>query len=367
MCAQISEAVLLPIAELMFPEGQSTRPTAVKKEGGALPLIIALLINAKAAVASLFKARGYHPKKPEVTKAKLGYALDQYEATAYLVTSRLKKPLLSQPEAKLIGKRIENIIGDSGTIGAKLKALRKRGKGRSPQYAALLQSAAALNLSPPPRASANAQPLSQPAPTPAPAPAPAPPPPPVVVPPPSVPLQLATESTPPVDYLDIHLACVRTANGVSHPYIPGYRGAPADGEAELRWNPEKPPCVPSDHRPAHLFASREAAEAAGAADMVERLAPRPDDGEGDFDEERYELACVKHKHAMRRLCESFTEIRSDERGHTRPCACGRGALAVWPWVVQTAQLGFCECRMASWERTCWRSEWIRAGYPDLAW
>ena len=24
-------------------------------------------------------------------------------------------------------------------------------------------------------------------------------------------------------------------------------------------------------------------------------------------------------------------------------------LAIWPWVVQTAELGFCECIMAQWE------------------
>ena len=50
--------------------------------------------------------------------------------------------------------------------------------------------------------------------------------------------------------------------------IPGYRGVP-NGEAW--WDPQKPPCVPSDHRPAHLFNSREAAEAAGAAARVERF------------------------------------------------------------------------------------------------
>ena len=49
----------------------------------------------------------------------------------------------------------------------------------------------------------------------------------------------------------------------------------------------------------------------------------------------------------------------------RPCPCGRSALAVWPWVVHTPQLGFCDfreegCGMAAWELTCWRSEWIEA-------
>ena len=45
----------------------------------------------------------------------------------------------------------------------------------------------------------------------------------------------------------------------------------------------------------------------------------------------------------------------------------RLGLAMWPWVVQTAQLGFCDCNMAGWELTCWRCEWIAAGYPSLAW
>ena len=103
------------------------------------------------------------------------------------------------------------------------------------------------------------------------------------------------------------------------------------------------------------------------AARVEMFEP-PADGDDEYycDEEHYEVACVKHKHAMRRLWEAFPEV-SGEESHRRPCPCGHGALAMWPWVVQTAQQGFCECDMASWERTCWRSEWIKAGYPNLAW
>ena len=102
------------------------------------------------------------------------------------------------------------------------------------------------------------------------------------------------------------------------------------------------------------------------AERVERFAPDPDsDGEdNNFMEEHYELACVKHKHALRRLREAFPEVTGEQ--HTRPCPCGRGALAMWPWVVQTKKLGFCDCWMAGWERVCWRSEWIKAGYPNLA-
>ena len=154
--------------------------------------------------------------------------------------------------------------------------------------------------------------------------------------------------------------------------IPGYRGVPLCYEEERYWDPQKEPCVPSDHRPALLFNLWEAAEAAGEASRMEAFASRADQvsGEYDFhdgerDEELYELACVKHKHAMHRLLSSFP--RSDETHHTRPCPCGPGALAMWPWVVQTAQLGFCECPMAEWERICWRSEWIKAGSPGLAW
>ena len=39
-----------------------------------------LLVDSKTAVQSFWKARGYEPKKPEITKQKLGYALDQEEA-----------------------------------------------------------------------------------------------------------------------------------------------------------------------------------------------------------------------------------------------------------------------------------------------
>ena len=53
VCAwQLSEAVLLQAANDMFPEslGRKGKPRTVTKDGGAAPLINALLINAKAAV-----------------------------------------------------------------------------------------------------------------------------------------------------------------------------------------------------------------------------------------------------------------------------------------------------------------------------
>lgn len=156
-----------------------------------------------------------------------------------------------------------------------------------------------------------------------------------------------------------------------HPEIKGYRGRTGGGFDEERfWNPRKPPCVPSDERPAHLFNTRDAAVAASAASMVEAFEPPPYEDEYYIDEERYALWCVKHEHAVRRLREAFPEVdpcpmARASRHDTRPCPCGRGVLARWPWVVQTAQLGFCACGMAGWELTCWRSEWLGDVGRDL--
>lgn len=157
---QVSVRVLLPKADGMFPEGEG-RPRAFVKDGTAAEMTNELLENAVAAVFELWKRRGYDPKKPEEIKARLGYALDRYEAAAYLATGAMHLPLLSQPEAWTVGKRIMNIIGESGTIGKKLKPLRKRGRAAAPQIAALLKAPAALNLEPPPPRKAHALALSR--------------------------------------------------------------------------------------------------------------------------------------------------------------------------------------------------------------
>ena len=53
--------------------------------------------------------------------------------------------------------------------------------------------------------------------------------------------------------------------------------------------------------------------------------------------------------------------------HDRVRVVTRGARSVAMGGSETAQLGYCECWMAGWERTCWRSrEWIAAGAPNLA-
>ena len=129
--------MLLQKADGMFSEGTgglAGGPRAFAKDGSAAEKTNELLENATSAIEQLFKQRGYDPKKPAEVKAKLGYALDRYEAAAYLVTGAMHLPLISQPEAWTIGKRINNIIGASGTVGAKLKALRKRGKAAAPVW-----------------------------------------------------------------------------------------------------------------------------------------------------------------------------------------------------------------------------------------
>ena len=85
---QACVAMCLETAFGMFPEGKGG-PKAVPKTEKAAPLTNALLVNASKAVGKFWEARGYDPKKPEVTKAKLGYALDTYDATAYVVLSKL--------------------------------------------------------------------------------------------------------------------------------------------------------------------------------------------------------------------------------------------------------------------------------------
>ena len=47
---------------------------------------------------------------------------------------------------KLIGKRIQSIVGKGGSVGKQLVPLRKRGAASAPQVRALLQQAAALSV-----------------------------------------------------------------------------------------------------------------------------------------------------------------------------------------------------------------------------
>ena len=131
----------------------------------------------------------------------------------------------------------------------------------------------------------------------------------------------------------------------------GYRGCESSYGAE-KWDPDLPPCVISDQRPPQVFGSKEAALAAAAARELERLLPENFVGdEGAYNEEDEDLARARYKHALRKLAKAFPELEvlvpelcaglQANQQCTRPCPCGAGHLAKWPWVLQTPQLGFC--------------------------
>ena len=162
----MTESELLQLLVRMFPEGEGEAKLAAsvdkiaKKTNG-------LLIDAKAAVQSFWKARGYDPKKQEITKQKLGYALDQEEALGFVVVRAMGLEPLFQNYQRVIGKCVNNVLTP---LNVKLKAFKKSGARGEPDRLALLQAHAALNLDPPPPTSRK-RPAPEPPPEPAPAPA----------------------------------------------------------------------------------------------------------------------------------------------------------------------------------------------------
>ena len=88
------QAVLQQLAQDIFPEGQGKLNSAAKLKAVA-GKTNALFINAKKAIGNFFMARGYEPRRPEYTKSKLGYPLDQYEAIAYVTTRAMGYSLIS--------------------------------------------------------------------------------------------------------------------------------------------------------------------------------------------------------------------------------------------------------------------------------
>ena len=95
----------------MFPEGQG-KPNAAAKLVAVVPMINELFVNAKAAVFKFFQARGYDPRRPKYTKEKLGYALDQYDAIAFVTMRAMGYPLLAPEgeEVVTLGKRCNNFL-----------------------------------------------------------------------------------------------------------------------------------------------------------------------------------------------------------------------------------------------------------------
>jgi hypothetical protein len=322
---QLAVPVLLQKVLGMFLEGQGA-PKAMPKDSNATEMTNELLVNSKEAIEELWKQRGYDSKKPDATKARLGYALDKEEAVGYLVTGALHLPRLAPDEARTIGKRIISLIGPSGPIGSKLKALRKRGKAAAPQIAALLQAASTLNLELPRRKS--------PAPSAAISPPPPPPPPP----------QPAVLPAPPPQQYSMH----EYTSDIAPPagYIP----------------PPLPPPPPSARKQIRrIFGSREAAEAIYACREIEiaqdslardladvghpMRAELIEISQRDLanakDEYARALLALKVAFPMLACCDAFETGRC---AHGKTCECG-SQQAPWPWIAQGANGAFCNCHM----------------------
>ena len=144
----------------------------------------------------------------------------------------------------------------------------------------------------------------------------------------------------------------------------GYRGCESSYGAE-KWDPDLPPCVISDQRPPQVFGSKEAALAAAAARELERLLPENFVGdEGAYNEEDEDLARARYKHALRKLAKAFPELEvlvpelcaglQANQQCTRPCPCGAGLLAKWPWAP-------CEMAMGAANPTAWVLPWRGVG------
>ena len=103
----------------MFPEGHG-RVRAFPRAGGVAPLINALLVNAKSAIDTLWKQRGYIKMTPDQIKARLGYRLDREEGVGYLVTSSLGM-WVDADWTRAIGKRVGNAFGPKAALGKALK------------------------------------------------------------------------------------------------------------------------------------------------------------------------------------------------------------------------------------------------------
>ena len=144
--SQASVPVLLQLAQNMFPEGTGA-PKLTFKIDKAAAMTNELFVNARDAVRKLWEARGYDPYKPEITKQRLGYALDKEEALAYLVVRAMGLQPLFNEYGRVIGTRIGNALVP---VDKKLRALRKMGARKAQERATLLGRTAALKLDPPP-------------------------------------------------------------------------------------------------------------------------------------------------------------------------------------------------------------------------
>jgi hypothetical protein len=316
----------------MFPEGNG-KPKAVAKVGAAADLTNHLVINAKAAIDKLWKARDYLKMKPALRREKLGYALDREEALAYLVTSALHMPLLLSVEARTIGKR-------AGSLQAftKLAEHKKRGTVGSIECIAMLAESAPLSFAPPKAKVASQPPAPEQAPVQSQQPPPQPPPvqlPPLALPP-TVPMhKYSMDVTPPLGYVP----------------------------------PPPPPSARKQIR--RLHGSSEAAKAIYACreiELVQDSLAHTSQAYGvnhpSYDMfleiDNRDLANAKREYAAALLslmaafpamvcCDAF---ESGGCTHGKQCECG-SLQAPWPWIVQGACGAFCECHIEPEARRTW--------------
>ena len=321
-CVQVPVNWLVLKADSMFPEDVGAK-RAFAKEGAAAEKTNELLENALNASKEFFKQRGYDPRKPEAVKAKLGYALDTYECAAYLLTGVMHLPLLSQPDAMVYGKRINNIIGASGSVGKQLIKLRKRGKATAPQVMALLNAPSTLSLAPPPRQ--HVAPVEPPAP-------------------------LAPPAQPPPP------AGTRASSAELYDKVFGsMEAAKAAATAERYENSM------------HLLAQiREYEKELEEGDDASELWI-------DYDEDGVEIQRIQYKRMLKQLSEAFPELElqvsqllegvcADEH-NSCACPCGTGRLPRWPWVAAMPGKSFCDCSESSYHMCRARSDWIPPSLP----
>jgi len=318
--------VLLQLLERMFPEGVGEPKLTVKVDKVA-ELVNGLYIDAKAAVVAFWKARGYDPKKPEITKEKLGYALDQEDALGGLVVRAMDMKPLFTGYLGVIGKRVNNALTP---LSAKLKVLRKKGARGEADRLALLQAAAKLNLDPPPPPS-----RKRPAPEPTSEP----------VSEPAARRGQASAS-----------ASVPEPEPTAPPSL--HEVAPMELPLSMRcpcWFQHTPrPCPGRNIR-----GSLPAALAIYAAVECEQLGVLgTDDDFVDSDDEEYDAPtealkeaaynrydavltalAAWQKRSVRGLC--CLKVARGECAHDLPCGCGAGVRPAWPWMLWAPESRFC--------------------------
>ena len=339
--SRVSQEAATEVAQAMFlRRANSPHPS------GTLPVANfptpEEIVAGQAAVKAAIGEKGSEQRAHASQLAALGMIAKE-EALGFWLCDRFGGAFPSSKTAHLIGKRAAERLPGAKEKG-KWKEAARRARKAAEQQGEEGDAIAAAGK----QAAADARdrfeqtefsvdmerPAEPPAPTPPTAPPPAPP-----TAPPTAPDLAPTPK--PIDFLDAGDVTVAFFANSRHPEIQGYRGRPGASNDERFWDPAKPPCVPSDERPQHLFVSREAAEAAGAANtlqwQVAILAFEEPEDQSDRDIEEEALARVKYTHALLRLQKAFPELELGATGpveRTRLCPCGNGRLARWPWMLE---------------------------------